>query len=113
MRNLSRHIITLLILISYLGVFSANVYHFHNYNFVFKTQPDLATERKNSHFQHSLDDCLVSSIFNSIHTVYFNFTKLDFNQLRAENFYPSFNSDKKQSYHLVTKKLRAPPLSHS
>lgn len=113
MKSLSRHIIVALILISYLGVFSANVYHFHNYNFLINSLPEFGLERKNSNFQHSLEDCLVNSIFNSIHTAYFNFAKLDFNHLHSENYFFPLDSEKKQSFHLITKKLRAPPDFHS
>lgn len=113
MKKINRHITAFLILVAYLGIFTANVYHFHNYNFLVKSHPDIAIEGKNSSFQHSLDDCLVNSIFNSIHTAYFNFTKLDFNQLQAESYFYPLNSDKKQSFHLVAKKLRAPPMFHS
>lgn len=113
MTKFTRHIIVILTLLSYLAIFSANVYHYHNYNFSLKSQPDLLLEKKNSSFQHSLDDCLVYSIFNSIHSAYFNFAKLDFNLLQEENYSLLLNSEKKKSHHLITKKLRAPPSLHS
>lgn len=113
MRKYYRHIIVFFALFSYLGVFTSNILHYHSYDLVVYAQTHLKTENKISSFQHSLNDCLVNSTFNSLHNINLNANKLDQNSLHSENLIIPVNSNKKQSLHLTNKKLRAPPVVHS
>ncbi len=113
MKKLNRHIIVLFALFSYLGVFTANILHYHSYNLVVYAQNQLNTENKISSFQHSLNDCLINSTFNSLHNINSNPNKLYQNSLHSENLIIPVNSSKKQSLHFTNKKLRAPPVVHS
>lgn len=113
MKKFRQHFIVYLILFSYLGLFFANVYHFHNYIFTISSQEKISTEKKIISSQHSFDNCLVNSTFNSIHNSYLSFTRIDLKDNLSSNLFFICSSQKITSFHSVSQKLRAPPLHHS
>lgn len=113
MTKLNKHFIIYLILISYLGVFFANVYHYHNYFFSLNRQERISEERKIGSSQHSIENCFITSTFNSIHNIYFNFICLNLNYFNASDFIINHSVDRLKSLYFLSQKLRAPPSYHS
>jgi len=113
MKKFRQRFIVYLILFSYLGLFFANVYHYHNYTFTISSQEKISAERKIVSSQHSFDNCLVNSTFNSIHNSYLSFARLDLKDNSSSNLFVICNAQKVTSFHSISQKLRAPPLHHS
>ncbi|MGB9663349.1 MAG: hypothetical protein ACPL25_00305 [Ignavibacteria bacterium] len=105
--------ISVLILIAYLSLFAANVYHYHNLNFPSNKFSFFVSNKTIKIASHSLENCIVQSTFNSVHHTLFKNFNFD-NSIDEINNLPILDfSPNKKSFLIDSKKLRAPPFTLS
>jgi len=110
---LHKKLISAIILFAYLGVFAANVIHYHNYNFVISRSGIFNKSTTLKVTPHNFENCIVQSTFNSIHSSYFYSSKLEividrvFSVSLLDIILPLKN------FYLENQKLRSPPFQHS
>ncbi len=113
MKRYLAKVISVTVLVSYLGIFVANAVHYHNFNFIINVSNQINSGQTQKSFIHSLDNCIVNQVFNSINTSYHNST----NSLNTIPDIISFLSfeflTRPQNHHLSNLNSRAPPFSHS
>lgn len=102
-----------LILIAYLSLFAANIYHYHNVNFSLNKTGFLNSAKTTKIFSHTLENCIVQSTFNSVHTIVINSLKFDTSINEINYLSISKLSREKNSFLLDIQKLRAPPFKPS
>ncbi len=113
-RKFLRQIIFSLIIISYLGIFFANVYHFHNYTFSINFLAELENgQSKTNKIWHSFELCPVSLVFNSIHHFLGKIHNLNFQDVKLEKLLILESTNLKRFDYLVSQNFRAPPENHS
>lgn len=109
MKKFNIHI-SLIVLVAYLLLQAANVYHYHVVNFYSSYQQNLenpTSKRSCNLLTH--DNCIVNSIYKNIHSVdfiQFSFKNLQLNE--SEYIFIDVNCSLR-SIHLTSIKLRSPP----
>lgn len=110
---LNKRLVSILILVAYLGVFAANVYHFHNVNFVFGNSEFFNQYSSSNITQHDFSNCLVQSTFRSIHISFIKPNKVVIVIEKIFGLEPQELISPQKNYLLSSLKLRAPPSKHS
>lgn len=105
--------VSLLVLVAYLGIFFANVYHYHTVNLNLDSPTEFRTETKYKSSTHNVDNCPVNSTFNQIHTSFINYLSFDPSDFYSNKNFLFESSLKITNTSLINFQLRAPPLLHS
>lgn len=110
MKRYSLHT-SLLILTAYLGLLTANVYHYHSVNILINSlnQIDNVSNRKSFNF-HSLDNCLVNLTYKNINSVIASSSNNALDPFHYIEYFYYQNNPSTNSHHLQSIKLRAPPI---
>jgi|GEM_PF-5032818 hypothetical protein len=109
----NKRVISILVLLAYLGVFSANVYHFHNINFVFTKSGVFNTSTTLKFSLHNFENCIVQSTFNSVHSVLIKSSKVAIIIEGISNLAIQDLTLPAKNYLISSLKFRAPPFQHS
>lgn len=110
MKKYSLHT-SLLIITAYLGLLSANVYHYHTVNIFINSQNQIYNVFNGKSFNlHSHDNCLVNLTYKNIYSVIASSFNNYIDLFQSIDYFYYQDNHSPNSHHLQSIKLRAPPI---